>query len=287
MKKLVRFWEEQAWVDQVAEYVKPRIDKALEQTGNKQKVADFLNGVWLGHPLHPVLTDIPIGAWTTAAFFDVAAAFTGRQSKAAMTAIGLGVAAAVPTAAAGAMDWYNLNARQQRIGGGHALMNSAGLLCYILSFLMRMTGLGSGRAWSFLGLGLVGASAYIGGHLVYNERVGVRRASEEEPSETFSPAGQPSDLDNGDPHRIEVDGVPILLTRIEGQPYAVADICTHLACSLSEGKIEGKTVVCGCHGSQFSLTDGSVLRGPATQPLATYDVRMQGGRLEVRARSKV
>ena len=287
MQKLIKFWEEQTWVDQVSEKVKSRIDKALENTGDKQKVADFLNGVWLGHPLHPVLTDIPLGAWATAAVFDVAASLTGRQSKAAMSAIGLGIAAAVPTAAAGAMDWYHLNGRQQRMGAGHGIMNSAGLLCYILSFTMRMTGLGTGRSWAFLGLGIAGAASYIGGHLVFVERIGVRRASEEELEQTFLPAGRVTEVEDGGPRRINVDGVPVLVARANGQLYAVADTCTHLACSLAEGTIAGDAVICDCHGSKFSLNDGSVLQGPATAPLATYDVRTQDGRLEVKARSGV
>ena len=287
MRKLVKFWREQAWVDRVTAAVTPRIDSALAKTGNSRKVADFLNGVWLGHPLHPALTGVPIGAWTTAAMFDVAAALTGRRSKAAMSAIGLGIAAAAPTAAAGLMDWYHLNRQQQRLGGGHALMNSAALGFYLLSFALRLTGLGSGRLSSFLGLGLIGGSAYIGGHLVYNERAGVRHVTEEEPPQTFSPAGGPSELDNGSLRRIDVDGVPVLLARVDGRPYAVADMCTHLACSLSEGTIERDTIVCGCHGSRFSLVDGSVLQGPATAPLTTFDVRLEDGRIEVRARSRV
>jgi nitrite reductase/ring-hydroxylating ferredoxin subunit/uncharacterized membrane protein len=287
MQKLVTFVEKQKSLDRVTGFLKATTDDVLSRVRNRKKVEDALNGVWLGHPLHPVLTDIPLGAWTTAAVFDLAAFLVGRRSRAGTGAIAVGIAGAIPTAAAGVMDWYHLNDRQQRIGSGHALFNGAALGCYVASLVTRLTYLGSGRRLSFIGLGLVTLSAYLGGHLVYNTRAGVKRASEEEPGESFAPAGRLGELAEGSLKRVDAGGTPVLVARVNGQTYAVADTCTHLACSLAEGRIEDDTVVCSCHGSRFSLKDGSVVNGPATQPLTTYDLRSQDGLLEVRARAGV
>src|SRR5687767_2024969 len=109
MQKLIAFWERQKWVDRLGERVRPQLDKLLEKTGDKQKAADLLNGVWLGHPLHPVLVSMPLGAWTTAGMFDAFTMLTGEKSKAATGMIAFGIAAAVPAAATGAADWKHLN----------------------------------------------------------------------------------------------------------------------------------------------------------------------------------
>jgi nitrite reductase/ring-hydroxylating ferredoxin subunit/uncharacterized membrane protein len=287
MQKLVRFVEKQKSLDRVTGFLKATTDDVLGHVRDRKKVEDALNGVWLGHPLHPLLTDIPVGAWTTAAIFDLAAFAMGRRSRAGTGAIAVGIAGAIPTAATGVMDWYNLNERQQRIGSGHALLNSAALACYVASLLTRLSHLGSGRRLSFIGLGLVTVSAYLGGHLVYSTRAGVKRASEEESGESFALAGRLGDLAEGSLKRVDAGGAPVLMARAGGQTYAVADTCTHLACSLAEGHIEGDNVVCSCHGSRFSLKDGSVVNGPATQPLTTYDVRLHDGLLEVRAQATV
>jgi 3-phenylpropionate/trans-cinnamate dioxygenase ferredoxin subunit len=75
----------------------------------------------------------------------------------------------------------------------------------------------------------------------------------------------------------------VLLARVEGRMYAVSDVCTHLGCSLADGgTLEGEEVVCPCHSSRFSVVDGRVTAGPATMPLATYDLRVVDGEVEIR-----
>lgn len=73
----------------------------------------------------------------------------------------------------------------------------------------------------------------------------------------------------------------IAIARVAGAYYAFGDTCTHLACSLAEGKLEGQTVTCACHGSQFDVTTGAVIRGPAQEPVRSYGVRVQDGALQV------
>ena len=282
MKKLIAFWEKQEWADKLGDRLRPQLDKLLEMTGNKQKTADFLNGVWLGHPLHPVLVSLPIGAWTTAAAFDTVAMLSGEKSKAATGMIAFGIAAAVPTAASGAADWKHVYGPNGRVGIGHALMNSGALACYGVSLVARISG-HRGRLPALLGLGLMSASGYIGGHLVYSEQVGVKRTTNADAPEAFESAGPASEIGDGTLHRVEVEGVPVLLARVEGRMYAVSDICTHLGCSLADGgKLEGEEVICACHASRFSVIDGRVTAGPATMPLDTYELRVVDGEVEIR-----
>ena len=72
------------------------------------------------------------------------------------------------------------------------------------------------------------------------------------------------------------------MTRIAGKLYAFDDLCTHEGCQLSAGKLDGTTLMCPCHGSQFDVASGAVIRGPAKQPLTTYEVREKDGQIEMR-----
>ncbi|WP_418606824.1 Rieske (2Fe-2S) protein [Georgenia sp. SUBG003] len=92
-----------------------------------------------------------------------------------------------------------------------------------------------------------------------------------------------SDLDGGT-LRVEVSGQPVLLTRHDGELYATGAVCSHMGGPLEEGEIEDGCVVCPWHGSHFRLADGEVERGPATVGILSYDVRVSGDRVEVRAR---
>ena len=139
-------------------------------------VKDALHGVWLGHPLHPVLTDLPIGFWTGAFVLDLVGGRRARPGADAL--VGVGVAAALPTAAAGLADWSDLNEPERRAGIVHAAANAAATALYGLSFLARRRGRRSGGVM----LGLAGATAatagaFLGGHLVYRRGAGVNRAA--------------------------------------------------------------------------------------------------------------
>jgi 3-phenylpropionate/trans-cinnamate dioxygenase ferredoxin component len=68
---------------------------------------------------------------------------------------------------------------------------------------------------------------------------------------------------------------------VGGSFYAFGDTCTHRRCPLSKGELEGTTVTCPCHGSQFDVTTGAVLRGPAEDPVGSYPMTMEGELLQV------
>jgi len=152
-----------AELDRLTQPATEIINTALDRTGWRE----FLSGrSWLGHPLHPALTDLPIGFWTSALVVDV---FGGRKAKGAATVlVAGGVAAAVPTAMSGAHDFTQLDPEDKRVGIVHAIANTVALLFYAGSLLARLRG----RRGRGVYLGILGATAatlggYLGGHLAF------------------------------------------------------------------------------------------------------------------------
>ena len=141
---------------------------------------------WIGHPLHPALTDLPIGFWTSAWVFDL---MGGRENRAAaQTLVGLGVLLAAPTVVTGLSDWAATAGEARRIGFVHGAVNSVGVVCYSASWLARRRG----HHATGVALGMVGATAatlaaYFGGHLVYRLGVGVREDSADPRLEAVGP----------------------------------------------------------------------------------------------------
>ena len=252
-------------------------------------VREVLAGTWLGHPLHPLLTDIPIGAWLAAGFLDV---FGGEDSRtAARKLVGLGTLAAVPTALAGTADWVDTDDKPaRRVGFVHGAGNAAVLGLYLLSWRARRKGhQGRGVALAMAaGGGLVG-TAYLGGHLSFSQGIGVAETAFEEGPKNWKALDlAPDRLGDEKKMRATVGQVRLLLYRSGDRIYAVSDHCSHRGCALAGGTIEGKgddaTVECPCHGSTFRLTDGEVVRGPATAPQPAYEARIREDKIEVRLR---
>jgi uncharacterized membrane protein len=165
------------WLERTAGTAQPVVVKTFKAGGTAgQKVKDFLHGVWFGHPLHPALTDVPLGAWTVALAFDVMAGHTGRKeyARAAETAVAIGLAGAIGAVVTGVTDWSETGGRARRVGLMHGLLNAGSMALYGASFLLRRRDQRrAGRNLSYLGYAISMTSAYIGGHLVFNERVGV------------------------------------------------------------------------------------------------------------------
>jgi len=260
------------------------VRKVVTAVLRPQPLKDVLHGVPLGHPLHPMLTDIPIGMWSAAAVLDL----IPGTAPAATTLVATGLVAAGPTALAGWADWSDLHPQQQRVGLVHAASNIAGMGLYTLSLAARMRERHlRGRLFGFAGLAAITVGGYLGGHLSYRQAAGVNH--DEDIPHTFpsgwQPAGSLSDLPEGELTRRTVAGLDLLVMR-RGQAIDVlADRCSHLSASLSEGTFtvaEGQgCVVCPWHGSTFRLNDGGVVHGPATAPQPVFETRVVDGRLEV------
>jgi nitrite reductase/ring-hydroxylating ferredoxin subunit/uncharacterized membrane protein len=256
----------------------------VEQGGPAAKrLKNWLNGVWLGHPLHPALTDVVLGAWSTGLLMDV----VGARGP-ADAAITVGVLSAVPTALSGAADWSDTSAESRRTGLVHALLNSAGLAFMLGSLFARRTerrALGVGL--STAGLFLSGMSAWLGGHLVFAMGTNVSRTAFEPPVDDFQVVAPADAIEPGKLFGTEatVDGtkVPLVLLKKGGTIMALSGTCTHWGGPLAEGKLlDGDCVECPWHGSRFSMGDGSVAQGPATVPAHTFEARVTNGNVEVR-----
>ncbi|GGW60205.1 hypothetical protein GCM10010503_41840 [Streptomyces lucensis JCM 4490] len=245
---------------------------------------DLMHGRWLGHPVHPLMVQVPVGSWLSAAVLDLC---PGR-SRGAGLLIGLGVAAAAPAALTGAVDWAELHRTQQRVGLVHALANTAAVALYSASLVCRAKGArGAGRTFAFLGLTAAGTGGLLGGHMAYRQAAGANHAEEVEHvvTEGWHRVGAVLEFPAGRAVRRMVDDVPVLVVlEPDGTFHALADRCSHLAGPLSEGAVADGCVQCPWHGSVFRLSDGWNVRGPATAPQPAFDTRITDGYLEVRLR---
>jgi nitrite reductase/ring-hydroxylating ferredoxin subunit/uncharacterized membrane protein len=241
---------------------------------------DALSGTWLGHPVHPMLTDLPIGFWTSAFVLD----FLGGKSsrRAAQRLVGLGILSAVPTAVTGAADWSDTDTRDKRVGVVHGVLNTAALLAFASSWRARHQGRHlRGVAFGLLGGTLATAGAYLGGHLVDARGVGVAHTAFDPQPEEWTPVCQFSDVSE-EPLRVSALGGTVIVAHVGPEIFAVSATCPHRGAPLDEGKTEAGTITCPWHGSCFRLSDGALLRGPSTVPLERYEVRVVDGTVEVR-----
>ena len=261
------------------------VGKKLREVFGPGVVRDALSGTWLGHALHPLLTDVVIGTWTSAVLLDL----TGGDDDSAERLIGIGLAAAVPTAASGAMDWSDSEAvddRVRRTGALHATSNVTALGLYAASLAARKSGnTGRGKALALAGAAVLGAGGFLGGHLSFARGVGVNQTAFDELGvpEDWTDAMAADELTSGEPKSVVVGETPVMLVRHDDGLHALHDRCSHRGCSLTDmGEIEGEIVTCNCHGSQFDLRDGSVQRGPAATFQPVYEARESDGRIQVR-----
>jgi nitrite reductase/ring-hydroxylating ferredoxin subunit/uncharacterized membrane protein len=271
----------QRWVDPLAARLQPLIRRAVSPS----PVRNFLDGVWLGAPLHPALTDVPIGAWTTALVLDSASALARDEAlgMAADRALAVGTVAAVPAVATGMNDLRDLLGQNRRIATVHALLNLAGLSLSTASLAYRRSGRrGLGRSLSGLGYLISATAAHLGGELSFGLGIRANRLLGQTVADAFVPVLDETELSGDELRRVELDGVPVLLARARsGELCAIADTCTHLGGPLSEGTRQGDTVYCPWHGSRFDLHTGAVLRGPAVFPQASLEARVRNGKIEI------
>ena len=271
----------------VEEKLQKLLDKALYANGSPsaQKIRNFLNGTWLGEPLHVVLTDVPIGAWTVTIMFDALDSIRNRRefSLAADTSLAIGLVGAAGAAVTGITDWSDVDTPARRLGIIHGLMNVGVTALFATSLILRKRKLRTGgRVSAALGYALMSLSAHLGGKMVYEQRVGVDRTAGELFPNDFVAVLVESKLTDSMPTRAIYEGVPILLVRRGQRIFAIAETCSHFSGPLSEGKLVGDSIVCPHHASRFALDDGRVLDGPAVHPQPCLDVRVRNGQIEVR-----
>jgi nitrite reductase/ring-hydroxylating ferredoxin subunit/uncharacterized membrane protein len=273
-------------IDQVAEPLSKAVRGVYEAAGPVgQQAKNALHGVWLGHPLHPVFTEIPIGAWTTALALDVASNGDVAMRRAATFAMGVGLTGALGAAVTGLTDWSETGGQSRRAGLIHGVLNLTATALVATAFALRKRDSHEGgRQCAWAGYAIALGAAYLGGDLVYRQRIGVTHADAEFPEE-FTPILASAALVDNSMVRARAGNADVLLVRQRGRVCALAHACAHLGGPLSEGTLKDGSVVCPWHGSEFALEDGRVLNGPATQNQPCLAARERDGQIEVKARA--
>ena len=275
---------QQTWLDPISNVVQTGIENAYTAAGQGgQQVKNVLSGTWLGHPLHPMITDVPVGSFTASLLFDVLESTGGSQTWAAAadTTLGLGLLGAAGAAISGLNDWHFTVDKQRRIGMAHALLNVSATGLYLTSWLFRRAGSRRwGRRLAYVAYGTMAFAAGVGGDMVFEQHVGTNHATEDAPAE-FVAVLDDAALEEGKPQRADANGVPVMVVRSAGHIYALGETCSHLGGPLSEGAIGNGVVTCPWHGSQFELASGRVVNGPTSFAQPCFQTRVRNGKVEV------
>ncbi len=280
----------QEWLDRPSYRLEHALTFLYAAMGrHRDRVSNALHGTWLGHPLHPALTSVPTGAVATTVAMDAAGVLRSRAREwreASKFALGVGLVGSVGAAATGLTDWQHTHEQSRRIGLVHGLLNAVATGLYAVSWWDRHRGRHlRGMASSAVGYGLTLGSAYLGGALVFGSGTGVDRSGARLSGDHWTQVLPATALD-GQPQRVEVNGVGVVLYRNDGRVLAVGEHCPHLGAPMNDGWIDRDRIVCPWHGSRFACESGEVLRGPATAALPSYPVRIRDGVVEVRGVAK-
>jgi nitrite reductase/ring-hydroxylating ferredoxin subunit/uncharacterized membrane protein len=245
-------------------------------------IKDFLNGTWLGHPVHSALTDIPIGALTIALVLDVIG-----QPVAADVALLVGVLSIVAAAVAGFADYTDTDGTARMRATVHASLMTASLVIFAISLIIR-AGNPIDRTVPFVllvvGYLVITAGAAVGGDLVYLIGTNVNRHAWRGAGTKWVPLdlGGLDDIPEGGPTRARAGPNGLILVRTGETILALHDTCAHAGGPLAEGTIVDGTIQCPWHGSRYRLTDGHVARGPAMYDQPAYESRRSDTGWEVR-----
>jgi nitrite reductase/ring-hydroxylating ferredoxin subunit/uncharacterized membrane protein len=248
---------------------------------------DFLNGSWLGHSLHPVLTDVVVGGATMVIFLDILRVFFGVDGleDATTWTLGLTVVAGVGTIVTGLTDFKDTaTGDEQNVAGMHGVINIVAIVIFFISLLQRLGGAYDGAFWvALIAYLVISVGAYIGGHVVFkygymvnhNAFARGRRAKE------FTPILAVAELPDATPTKASFGATALVLVRRGDVVNALKETCSHAGGPLSEGELRDDTIICPWHASAFSLSDGTVRHGPATSRQVAYQARINDGQVEI------
>jgi nitrite reductase/ring-hydroxylating ferredoxin subunit/uncharacterized membrane protein len=253
---------------------------------------DFLNGRWLGHPLHALLTDVPIGILLLVVLFDLAGQGDTTATK---VMLAIGILAMLGAATAGLADYSDTDGTARERATVHGTLMVAALVLYLISLVLRLGNPPATTAAvvvSIVAFLVLSAGAYVGGDVVYLFGNMVNRHA-------FRGSGakwlalEPAEVDDagnipeGRPVRARLGINTLALVRQGDSVLALHDQCAHAGGPLSGGTIEKGCLVCPLHGSRFRLTDGRVTSGPAVYDQPVYEVRRaEAGGWEARRRQE-
>jgi nitrite reductase/ring-hydroxylating ferredoxin subunit/uncharacterized membrane protein len=240
----------------------------------------FLHGTWLGHPLHPLLTDVPIGGLTVALVLDLLGIYDGAN-----WATLIGFAGLIAAAVAGIVDMDETDGKARQYAGVHASLMLVAAVLYVFSLLVRF-GYAPGEPYqstisAALGYLFIVMGAYVGGDLVFTFGNMVDRHAWRSGGEKWV-ALDVAEVPERQPTKAKAGGQTLVLVRVGERISALHDVCAHAGCSLSGGTLVGDTIRCPCHGSRYRIADGGVVVGPATYDQPAFEVRRAEGKLEAR-----
>jgi nitrite reductase/ring-hydroxylating ferredoxin subunit/uncharacterized membrane protein len=250
-------------------------------------VKDFLNGVWLGHPVHSAATDLPIGALLLTVILDVMG-----QNAAADIALVATILFMLGAAVTGAADYTDTDGTARVRATLHATLMVLALLLLLMSIALRAAGGDSNRsiavAISFLGFLIVLAAAYVGGDVVYIFGNMVSRHAFRGSGAKWLKldTGGVADLETlpeATPTKMKAGINDLVLVRVGDSVRALHAVCAHAGGPLAEGTFADGCIECPWHGSRFRMSDGQLKRGPAVYDQPAYEIRpADGGGYEVR-----
>ena len=281
----------QEWLDRPSYRLEHVLSFAYNGLGKaRDRVTNALNGVWLGHPVHPPLASLTSGALGTTVALDALSLLPGQTPadvanacRFAGRALGVGILASIGSAVTGATDWQHTHAEDRRVGLVHGLVNLAATGLYAQSWWDRRRGRHRrGIALTALGYAITLGGSYLGGALVFESGIGIDQSGARLRTSEWTPVLPATSL-NGKPVRVEVDGVGLVVCETKpGEISAFGEFCPHLAAPMADGWVDRGRLVCPWHGSWFSTESGEVVRGPSAAPLPCYQARLVDGMIEVR-----
>lgn len=249
-------------------------------------IQNFLNGTWLGHPVHAVVTDVPIGAFTVSIVADVIS-----QPIVADVSLVLGILAMIASAVTGLADYTEVDGTARNRATVHSVIMVVSLVLYAISLLIR-SGQPADRLVPIVLAGvaylLLALGANIGGDLVYLVGTHVNRHAWRGAGTKWIKLdlGSLPDIPEGGPTKLRAGINELAVIREGDRILAVHAQCAHAGGPLAEGTVVGDAIECPWHGSRFRLADGHVARGPAMYDQPAYDVRRaEAGGWEVQRRA--
>jgi nitrite reductase/ring-hydroxylating ferredoxin subunit/uncharacterized membrane protein len=276
------------WLDPWSEAIQKAVGAFYDALGAPgHAIKDLMHGTSvLRHPLHPALTDVPVGAWTLGVLADWLFVATGRvPAVAGDLALAAGLAAAILAAMTGFTDFHETAGHERRTALLHGLTMSVVVIVEIASLALRLS-VPSARAFaivlSSLAWLIVVVGAYVGGHLTFGIGTAVNHNAFYEGPADFVRVGERADFPEGEMRRVQAAGLPVVILRRQGLLHAIGAVCSHAGGPLHEGSVEDGVVTCPWHSSRFRFEDGAVVGGPATFDQPSLMVRERGGIVEVK-----
>jgi nitrite reductase/ring-hydroxylating ferredoxin subunit/uncharacterized membrane protein len=278
----------QGWLDGIGEAIQKIVGgfyAALGAPGRSLKNVMHGTNV-LGHPLHPAVTDLPIGAWSVGVLADWLFVATGRvPAVAGDLALAVGLAAALVAAVTGLTDHHETYGHERRTATVHGLTMTLVIIADGVSLGIRLWTPGmrlsavivSSIAWLVALFG-----AYAGGHMTFAIGTVVNHNAFFEGPMDFVRVGTRDEFPEGEMRRVDAQGLPVVILRQNGLLRAMGAVCSHAGGPLDEGKLDGDVVTCPWHSSRFCFEDGKVVGGPATFDQPPLVARERGGIVEVK-----